>query len=198
MRSFGASSCPYILQNSISAIDDIYCQAKATEIIAQSATDPSGAIRATHEHAKDYISQGNTTRELAWFHTTLVEKGMAALLFQAEEFGLESPAYVQQFPASDWNGVGPDELLSIPEWSTYTKQVVSIRRTWGASGLFWALLLDALVDRQSFGTCERCGNIILGKRNKRFCGFNDNPNCFRERRAADTRRCRTGSNQANT
>jgi hypothetical protein len=182
----------------LSAIDDIYYQAKATEIIAQSAPDPSGAIRATYEQAKDYISQGNTTRELAWFHTTLLEEGMAALLFQAEEFGLKPPTSVRQLPAAEWDRVSPDKLLSIPEWSTFTKETVPIRRAWGASGLFWALLLDALVNRQSFGTCERCGSIILGKRGKRFCGFNDNPNCFRERRAADTRRCRTNSNQSNT
>ena len=60
----------------------------------------------------------------------------------------------------------------------------------GALGLMWALLLDRLKASQSFQFCERCGQLISGKADKRFCSEEDNAECYRARKRDDKRRSR--------
>jgi hypothetical protein len=69
-------------------------------------------------------------------------------------------------------------------------RLVPIRRVWGATGLFWALLLERLEEGRPSASCRRCGRIIWGKQGKRFCSPSDDLLCFRERRAADRRNSR--------
>lgn len=52
-----------------------------------------------------------------------------------------------------------------------------VQRAWGVPGLMWALLLDLLNASQSFPHCKRCGELISGKADKRFCAEQDNAEC---------------------
>lgn len=65
---------------------------------------------------------------------------------------------------------------------------VAVRRVWGGIGLLWALLVDRLESATILATCARCGHLLDGS--KRYCGAEDDPVCFRARRASDKRRSR--------
>jgi hypothetical protein len=67
---------------------------------------------------------------------------------------------------------------------------IELPRVWGALGLLWFVLIEALETQRGFRQCQRCGRVIAGKSDKRFCGPDDNPECFRGRRAEDRRRSR--------
>jgi hypothetical protein len=75
----------------LSSWDDMYSQARMRKIAEQSTVDGPGALRDATNLAKDYCSEGVTTKEMAWFHTTLQEKGVGPLIFEAETFGLTMP-----------------------------------------------------------------------------------------------------------
>jgi hypothetical protein len=51
-----------------------YIQARMRKIAAKSGVDLRGAVLEATNWPHDYCSQGVTTRELAWFRTTLLEK----------------------------------------------------------------------------------------------------------------------------
>ena len=69
-------------------------------------------------------------------------------------------------------------------------QHMPVRRAWGVPGLMWALLLDRLNASQPFRHCKRCGRLISGKADKRFCAEQDNSECYRARKREDKRRSR--------
>jgi len=44
------------------------------------------------------------------------------------------------------------------------------------------------IEKGSINTCDLCGNIISGKKDKKFCNKKEKPNCFKRRRASDKRK----------
>jgi hypothetical protein len=168
----------------LSSPDDILAQLQMAKIARQSASDPQGALRAAALGAHPHIFQGCATLKDSWFYPALKHKGLRNVFFKAEDHGLSLRS------GSSWNEERLKEALKQDDWRKWLAQTVPIRRVWGAVGLFWALLLDRLEERQPFGICERCGRIITGKRGKRFCGKGEDGRCFNNRRAIDKRRSR--------
>jgi hypothetical protein len=148
-------------------------------IAKQSSQDVLGAMTRARETAGAYVFDGHTSRLWSWFWPTYAEGKEDAVLFGAENFGVEARSLA--------------ELSKDDGFSRAMAEPVPIRRAWGPLGLFWALLLDRLEEGARFNSCGRCHRIVEGKRGKRYCSKSDNPECFRERRAADKQRSRQRS-----
>jgi hypothetical protein len=170
----------------LSGVDDLLAQAQMTKLAGQSTSDLAGALRRAAVSAQSYVFPGHTTVEHIWFRPTLEQKGASHVLFKAEERGLIPPRR-----RSDQASI--DEALKKEAWQKWLAEPVSIRRVWGAIGLFWTLLLDHLEAQRKFAVCELCSGFIVGKEGKRFCGKEDDAECFKRRRTVDKRRSRLPS-----
>ncbi len=165
----------------LSSLDDLHSQAQMVRVASLTSTNYQEALRMAELGAQPHTFTGSATVQ-----HSMIGKGVAHLLFQAEDQGLEVPR--------DWHASPPsiDELFKSEGWREWLESMVPTRRIWGATGLFWTLLLDSLQDGRSFASCDNCGRVFSGKRGKRFCGSQDDPQCFRNRRAGDQRRSRIG------
>ena len=176
----------------LSGPDDLLAQAQMSRIAGQSASDHLEALRAAALGAQQYISPGYSTVEHCWFRPTLEQKGIAHVLFKAEDRGLLAPLPGHR----SWDRAALNQALKQEDWQRWLAEPVSIRRAWGAVGLFWTLLRDRLENQQLFATCERCGRLISGTDGKRFCARSDDLECFKKRRALDQRRSRQARSNA--
>lgn len=157
-------------------MDMLYGHVQMRELAQQSARSAQGVSRKAKDAAAPYLTEGQTSRALAWLFPTLVELGVESALRHVW-LRLNLPECRE-----------PKELLRPPVWQEAMVKLVPIRRAWGLLGLCWALLLDELEDGRKFGACERCGQVFRGKHGKQFCGPEDDKSCYRDRRASDRRR----------
>jgi hypothetical protein len=169
----------------LSSLDDIKAQAHMSKVASLSSIDRRKALRLAELEVQPHSFNG-----LATVRHSLIGKGLDHILFIAED----QPSDRGLKQRSVWRRRKPsiDDLLKIRKWRDWLESMVPTRRVWGATGLFWTLLLDNLNVGQSFAQCENCGRLFSGKKGKRFCGENDDPQCFRKRRAVDQRRSRLG------
>jgi hypothetical protein len=158
-------------------IDEINGQALMEAIARGSAQDLEGALRRARDASAPYISDARTTMEAARFRPVWVKEGEDGLLGELYSAATGDSPFVRTLK----------EAMEMPAWEEIMSKPVSIRRAWGPLGLFWSLLIDRLESERSFRVCELCGRVISGIRLKRFCGRDDNPECFRQRRAKDKR-----------
>jgi hypothetical protein len=163
--------------------DTLTGQARMKNIAKRSTDDLAAALQEARDLARPYISEGRTSKEFAWLGPVLQEKGekgalRAALFDSRQEFASLKAA------------------ASSPAWKAEMGKIVSVRRAWGVLGLFWALLIDRLEVGLTFESCDRCGWNLSGKRGKRYCGRDDNKDCFNQRRADDRRRERTAKSRS--
>jgi hypothetical protein len=158
-----------------SGIDEIMGQAGMAEIARRSHQDLEGAIRDARNLAAPYLSDGETTLELARFRPIFLKGGSEGLLFDL-------------YGRFDLYADTLEEAFKMDEWREVMDRRVPVRRAGGALGLFWALLLEHLEGGRTFRVCQRCGRIFRGKRDKQFCGPREDLKCYRARRASNKRR----------
>ena len=87
-------------------------------------------------------------------------------------------------------------LKEMKENKDYIKKLTQpyeIPCIFGWVGYFWWELSERAKEK-SINICERCGNVIKGKADKRFCSKEENIECFRARRTEDKRRGRQKNN----
>jgi hypothetical protein len=183
--------CPHQLAPLVPGGDfrTILCaQHQMAEISRKSKTDRSGALREAHVAAMPYVSMGYLPRELGWLclhdpsiWENVVENDSALVRLLYENARKRFRLYCNTF----------EESQRSREWESVMGQLVPIRRAWGIVGLFWALFLEKL-ERHQLQACSRCDRIIEGTRGKRFCGPDDDQECYRQRRAHDKCRSRGG------
>jgi hypothetical protein len=137
----------------LSGVDDMFALVQMTNFARQSASDLPGASRAASIAAQPYLSRGYSAAEHTWLRPLLQQKGMKAMLFQAEDRNLPIPQEFDQL--SNENAV--KELLKNDAWRTELEKPFPIRRAWGAVGLFWTLLLDRLEAQRSFNYVSVAG-----------------------------------------
>jgi len=167
--------------------------------------DADAALRRATVLANPYVQEGHSTRRLAWFCPLVLERGERDGLRWIMDEATRRHLGVDEAFSRDFTQYGLrdmaaiDEVLASSAWQQFLRQQIPVRRAWGPIGLFWALLLDDL-ESQRIGTavCARCGRMLTGKRGKQFCGPDDDPNCYRERRAEDQRRSRTQRRDVNS
>jgi hypothetical protein len=68
-----------------------------------------------------------------------------------------------------------------------SREVEAIR-IWGWVGYLWWEFSSYLEEGRTFRWCERCGELLVGTKRKRFCTVEENPECYRARRTADKQR----------
>jgi hypothetical protein len=164
----------------------------------EASTNADTALRRATVLASPYVQEGYSTRELAWFCPLVLERGESdGLRWVVDEatrqkLGLDE-AFSRDFTQYALRDMASiDEVLGSSAWRQFLRQQIPVRRAWGPIGLFWVLLLDDLEgQRVKTAVCSRCGRMLTGKRGKQLCGPDDDPNCYRERRAEDQRRSRT-------
>lgn len=84
-------------------------------------------------------------------------------------------------------------LKEINKHEEYIKQLlrpVEVPLIFSWEGYFWWELSQKL-EKTNSGICESCGKVIFGKKGKRFCSNEENPKCYKARRARDKRRERS-------
>ena len=163
----------------VSTMDDLYARDHMRSIAELSDTNEAGARAQSAIEARDWLSQGQSTVARAWLEPIVSEEGeMGALFAIASRFGIEATSL--------------EDALSNASLRKELDHPMPVQRAWGVPGLMWALLLDRLNASQSFKPCKRCGQLISGKADKRFCSKEDNAECFRARRREDKRRTRKG------
>jgi hypothetical protein len=172
--------------------DDLLARAQMLRIAGQSTSEHAESQRAAALGAQQYISLGYSTVEHSWFRPTLEKKGIEHVLFKAEDRGLTAPLQGRR----RWDRAALEQALKREDWQKWLGEPVSIRRAWGAAGLFWTLLRDRLENQELFATCARCGRLISGKDGKRFCATSYDLECFNNRRALDQRRSRRARSNA--
>ena len=174
-----------------SALDDLQAQAEMANLARFSSSDLGGATRSAITKSHLYISRGQSTLEHTWLRRALQREGLQHVLFTAEDHGLVVPPRLRDTPDAH----ALNEAIEREDWHKCLSQPVQVRRVWGVTGFFWALLLDQFEAQRSFRVCQRCGRIMSGKARKQFCGAADSDQCFRARRAVDQRRSRLGRGQ---
>lgn len=158
-----------------SGADDMHACARMVALARKSRSDLTGALLDSKAAAGRYVTDGETTLWSSWFLPIFAAEGIDGAVFAAEA-------------RYDVYAANLKEVFQSEPLQQALSETVPIRRAWGAIGLFWVLLLERLEEGRSFQVCERCGRIIQGKRGKRFCGRNDDLQCYRQRRATDRRR----------
>ena len=164
-------------------VDNLLAQAQMVAIARQSETDLAGATIRAKRLAGYFVFEGHTSLWSAVM-PTYAAGGEEAVLAKVEDFGIIPKTFA--------------ELSENSEYRRKLAERIEIRRAWGPLGLFWALLLDQLESRLSFRSCRNCQRIIGGSKGKHFCGPDDDPACFKRRRAADKRRSREAENRSNS
>jgi hypothetical protein len=159
-------------------MDIAHAWQKMRQVARQSSTDLTMALQVAKNNAANYISEGLTSRESAWYWPTFLSGGEQAVLFEAEDFGIQASSMA--------------ELQKGGEFRKLLSQTVKIQRVWGPTGLLWALQMQQLEDGRPPTACEICGGRITGKMGKKYCSLNENRRCFKRRRAGDQRKSRSG------
>ena len=161
----------------MSTMDDLYARDRMRSIAEMSTANEAGARAQATIEARDWLSEGQSTVERAWLQPIVSEEGeMGALIAIASRFGVEANSLEDAFANASLR--------------KQLDQHMPVRRAWGIPGLMWALLLDRLNASQPFRHCKRCGRLISGKADKRFCAERDNSECYRARKREDKRRSR--------
>ena len=161
----------------MSTVDDLVARDRMRLIAEVSTTNEAGARAQAMTEARDWLSEGRSTVERAWLEPIVSEEGeMGALFAIASRFGVEANSLEDAFANASLR--------------KQLDQQMPVRRAWGVPGLMWALLLDRLNASQPFRHCNRCGRLISGKADKRFCDEHDNSECYRARKREDKRRSR--------
>jgi hypothetical protein len=161
----------------ISTMDDLVARDRMRSIAEMSTAKEAGACAQATVEARNWLSEGQSTVERAWLKPIVSEEGeMGALFAIASRFGVEVNSLEDAYANASLR-----KQLSQP---------MPVRRAWGIPGLMWALLLDRLNASQPFLHCKRCGRLLSGKANKKFCAEQDNAECYRARKREDKRRSR--------
>jgi hypothetical protein len=149
------------------------------QVACQSNTDLTGALLAAKNNADKYISEGVTPQECTWYWPTFLSGGEKAVLFQADDrFGIQASSLA--------------ELQKREDFRKRLLEPVNVQRVWGPMGLLWALQIQELEDKRPTAVCTRCGGSITGKVGKKYCSQKENRRCFKDRRAGDQRKSRSG------
>jgi hypothetical protein len=161
----------------ISTMDDLFVRARMRWIAEMSTTNEPGARAQATTEARAWLSEGQSTVERAWLQPIVSEEGdMGALFAIGSRFEVDANSLKDAYANASLRKQLDQPML--------------VRRAWGVPGLMWALLLDRLNASQPFRHCHRCGRLISGKANKRFCAEQDNSECYRARKREDKRRSR--------
>jgi hypothetical protein len=161
----------------LTGFDDWFQRDRMVAVAERSQSDLPGAVSEARSISTDWLSEGQTTLLHAWLEPIVAAEGEEGALFAAEsQYDLKADSL--------------EEGLNRSEWRDVLDRPIPVRRVWGIPGLCWSLLLDRLEDGLSFRHCERCSRLIHGRSHKRFCGHEDNVDCYRERRSAGRRRQR--------
>src|SRR5262249_7055507 len=132
-----------------------------------------------------YVSEAYAFQRDGWFAPTFVENGQ-------EPTWLKLQAHPSMRVAKDLIASLRDKqlarALNSNAWRRKLLEPMLVLRVWSVVGLFWALLLDRLEGYEGFAVCSRCGRPI--GTGSRFCGPEDNRECFNRRRAEDQKRSR--------
>ena len=166
------------LQPARISLDDIHARDKMRRIAEASRDDCAQALAQATTEAKEWISVGRASLNEIWLQPMLVaEDGEQDALFAIHSrYGKELYNFSQAYKDKELR-----ERLNVR---------VPVTRVWGIPGLMWALLLERLSAVQPYRNCERCGALIKGKGDKRFCSAEDNPDCYRARMTKNKRQSR--------
>lgn len=172
--------------------DELTTLKRMVEIATRSRDDPEDALRAAKEASAPYIGRGHAPRAFAWLYPTFLNSGPEAILTLAAELGVSrTDIHEAYLNVRTLKAAQLAEILSRSAgFREAMAEQIELPRVWGALGLLWFVFIEALETQRSFRPCQRCGRITAGKSDKRFCGPDDNPDCFRARRAQDRRRSR--------
>ena len=157
-------------------VDNLVAQKVMADIAAGSADNLPGALVRCQQAASLYVFEGHSNVLSTEILPMLAARGEEAALAKAEDFGIAAKSLL--------------ELSKNRAYRETLERIVPIRRAWGPQGLMFALLLSRLESGYRFLSCQRCRRIIQPTKNKRYCRAEDNPACFRQRRADDQRRSR--------
>ena len=154
--------------------DVLLHQATMVEVARKSAENLSESLHEARNTTGLYLSQGWARWDDLQFWPVVVRDGNEGALQEAKAKTRRQSLSWQDF--------------STVAWQQQMKKRVDITRAWGAIGLFWALLLEQLEQGRRFPECEDCHRLNPGKKGKRFCGPDDDPLCYAQRRARDKRK----------
>jgi hypothetical protein len=158
--------------------DDLYARDQMRLIAELSGKDNHAARKQAEIEARDWLSEGQASADKVWLQPIISAEGEEGALFALESrFGISASSL--------------SEAYSDAELKKQLEQAIPVLRAWGVPGLMWALLLDRLKAAQPLRKCERCGRLISGKADKRFCSATDDPVCYRDRKKEDKRRARS-------
>ncbi|CUH44492.1 hypothetical protein [Ruegeria atlantica] len=157
--------------------DDLFARDQMRSFLEQGKDGIEAARRSASVAARAWLKDGQSTVNSAWFKPMIAVEGEQEALFAIETqfdavFGSLKDAY-------------RDERL-IKE----LRKPMGVQGALGIPGVAWAFMLDRLSEGRSERLCERCGQPITGKADKRFCSEVDNKECFRSRKRSDRRRAR--------
>ncbi|NDR57914.1 hypothetical protein [Aliiruegeria sabulilitoris] len=163
--------------------DDLFAQAQMRSIRDLARNDVEQARHSAEVAARNWVVDGQSSVNAAWLKPIIAAEG-------------EDGALVAIYSRFDLDCGCLAEAYENPRLRRELRKPMGVRRVLGVPGLAWALMLDRLSEGQAERLCERCGQPISGRTNKRFCGETDNPDCFKARRSGDRRRSRKGSPQS--
>lgn len=178
-----------------SGIDEVMANAHMRKVMERSHTDRVGALGEAITASGLYVRACQITRELSWFWPSVAEVGVHATIARAATLKITDAPERSGAEASFDEDAAWEWLRRSATWKQRMLEQVPATRVWGPIGLFWALLIACLQDRQQLGFCHRCGSVVGGRR--QYCD-RSNPDCFRARAAERQRRSRVARSARGT
>jgi hypothetical protein len=169
-------------------LDLLYQQMAMVKIIRERTDNPSKARTKAQSLATPYVQTGWSTHVHSWYWPTycfwLEKSGGAYFETVRQSRNMETPEeiFFLDETREQWKFTAESlkEALDSGEWCTVLGKRRQIKRVWGMLGLFWSLLLEQL-EQERPPTCGRCQRVLQGR--KKFCGREDDIECYHERLA---------------
>lgn len=148
------------------------------DYVAQLAEGKEGIENTVANHTSRYMSEGWTTEARLLVMPVFARGGEDEILFIAESYYNISVKNLR-------------DLLAHPEYHKTFNSPTPITRIWGWEGYFWWEFNRYITEGKKLVHCQRCKEVISGKKGKMYCSQGENSECFRQRRAEDRRRQRS-------
>lgn len=145
------------------------------------------ALNAARARLNLYAREGMTTVERSWLFPEMLRAQEQRADPEKEALWAIQERYRDRF--RDLSSLAA--LWSHPDYATqFRAPQVPVIRVIGWVGLFWLQFVAYVEPGYTVRLCERCGWVITGRADKRYCGREDNPDCFRARQREDQQKSR--------
>lgn len=162
-----------------SGIDLIFHRSIMKKCVEQLKINQTKSKNIISSNSNKFTTEGWTTKQQCWIEPRYLNQPRSGILMDIEgKFDISVDSF--------------RELYNHDKYVEIFQNKIPINRVMGWEGYFW-WELDNLINKEykNVMICEKCGDIIMGRADKKYCNKKDNPKCYRDRMAKYKRKERS-------